>query len=405
MRATVSPKITSITLFLMFLLSFTLANIVKLGGSAAYLIPPVIWLAMFIASYSNTKPGIFPYRSLILPIISIACFSIFLRNMLGFITGFGLSPYVTSLRAAVFNMYFFTSRVLGFEYARTFIVQKMFKTKENIVNLLEIALLFTILDINFMHFFYISSELELIKYLSSELLPVFSLNIFLTYLVFWGGALSSITFIAISKGYYYFAPIIPDIPWTLESILGVLIPFIGIVILSNTKLFSTYVVRKNERIGFKGMIQILTPLMILLITTGLLGLRPLIVGSGSMQPTLNVGDMVIITKASINDVAEGDIIAYVSEQGIVVHRVYKIVKHENKYLVITKGDANNEPDSTPVDERLIIGKVVATIPKVGLLQLYMREIFLKIQEALSQTLVLTSLYTPSKLGTIISSGA
>ena len=405
MRAVVSPKITSITLFLMFLLSFTLVNIVKLGGSAAYLVPPVIWLTMFIVSYSNTKPGIFPYRSLILPIISIACFSIFLRNMLGFITGFGLSPYVTSLRAAVFNMYFFTSRVLGFEYARTFMIQKMFKTKENIVNLLEIALLFTILDINFMHFFYINSELELIKYLSSELLPVFSLNIFLTYLVFWGGALSSITFIAISKGYYYFAPIIPDIPWTLESILGVLIPFIGIVILSNTKLFSTYVVRKNERIGFKGMIQILTPLMILLITTGILGLRPLIVGSGSMQPSLNVGDMVIITKASINDVAEGDIIAYVSEQGIVVHRVYKIVKHENKYLVITKGDANNEPDSTPVDERLIIGKVVATIPKVGLLQLYMREIFLKIQESLSQTLVLTSLYTPSKLGTIISSGA
>jgi len=404
-RATISPKIASITLFLMFLLNFTLANIIKLGGSAAYLVPPVIWLAMFIVSYPNTKPGIFPYRSLVLPIVSIACFFIFLRNMLGFITGFGLSPYVTSLQAIGFNMYFFTSRILGFEHARTFMVQKMFKTKENIVNLLEVALLFTILDINFMQFFYVSSELELIKYLSSELLPVFSLNIFLTYLVFWGGALSSITFIAINKGYYYFTPIIPDIPWTLESILGALMPFIGIVILSNTKLFSTYVVRENERIGFKGIIQIITPLIILLIAIGLFGLRPLIVGSGSMQPTLNVGDVVIITKVSINDIAEGDIIAYVSEQGIVVHRVYKIVEEENKYLVITKGDANNEPDNIPVDERLIIGKVVVTIPKVGLLQLYMREIFLKIQEVLSQTLVLISLYTPSKLGTIISSGA
>jgi len=404
MKVVITSKIALITLFLMFLLSFTLANILKLGGSAAYLIPPIIWLTMFIISYPNTKPGILPYRSLVLPIVLMACFSIFVRNMLGFITGFGLSPYVMSVQALIFNMYFFFSRVLGFEYARTFIAQKVFKTKENLATLLGIALLFTTLDINVIQFFYIGSELELLKYLSSEFFPIFSLNIFLTYLVFWGGALPSITFITISKGYYYFTPIIPIIPWTLESIIGVLVPFIGIVVISNTKLFSVYVAKKGEKIGFKGMVQIILPLIILLITTGFLGLRPLIIASGSMQPTLNVGDIVIVTKTSMGDIVEGDIIAYVSEQGIVVHRVYEIVEHEGKYLVITKGDANKEPDNIPIDERVIIGKALLTIPKVGLLQLYMGDVFLKIQETLSQILVLTNLYISSKLGTIISRG-
>jgi len=388
----------------MLILNFTLANIIKLGGSAAYLIPPIVWLAMFIISYPNTKPGIFPYKSLALSIVFIACLSIFIRNILGFITGYGLSPYVTSLQALVFNMYFFLSRVLGFEYARTFMVQKILKMKENLGNLLGIAFLFTALDINVIQFFYVGSGLELLKYLSSEFLPILSLNIFLTYLVFWGGTLSSITFIAISKGYYYFTPIIPNIPWTLESIIGVLMPFIGIVIISNTKLFSVYVVKKGEKIGLKGMIQIILPLIILLITTGFLGLRPLIIASGSMQPTLNIGDVVIVTKTSMSDIAEGDIIAFVSERGIVIHRIYKIVEREGKHLVITKGDANEEPDNIPIDERVIIGKALLTIPKVGLLQLYMGDVFLKLQEALSQILVLTNLYTSSKLGTIISRG-
>ena len=402
MKIALTSKTILISLFLLLILSFTLANIIKLGGLAAYLIPPIIWLTMFIISYPNTKPGIFPYRSLTLPIVFVASFSIFVRNMLGFITGFGLSPYIMGVQALVFNMYFFLSKVLGLEYARTFMVQKMFKIKENLVSLLGIALLFTALDINIIQFLYIGSGLELLKFLSSEFFPIFSLNIFLTYLVFWGGALSSITFITISKGYYYFTPIIPIIPWTLKSIIGVLIPFIGIVVISNTKLFSVYVVKKGEKIGFKGMIQIILPLVILLITTGFLGLRPLIIASGSMQPTLNVGDMVIITKTSISDIAKGDIIAYVSEQGIVVHRVYEIAKHGGKYLVITKGDANEEPDNVPIDERVIIGKALLTIPKVGLLQLYMGKVFLKIQEALSQVLVLTNLYTSSKLATIIS---
>lgn len=117
-----------------------------------------------------------------------------------------------------------------------------------------------------------------------------------------------------------------------------------------------------------------------------------------MQPSLNIGDIVLVTKTSIQCIAEGDIIAYVSKQGIVVHRVYKIVEDENGISIITKGDANEEPDNIPVYEKLIVCKAVLTVPKIGLLQLYLRDFLPKVQEILSRKLVLiTSLYTSFRL--------
>ncbi|RLG74764.1 MAG: signal peptidase I [Thermoprotei archaeon] len=380
------PKTAKTVLPLLLMLSFILANVIKLGGTAAYLVPPVVWIAMFIISYPNIRASIFSSKKLVPLVIIIATISIFIRNFLGLAVGFGLSPYVMSIYGLLFNMYFFLTKTLGFEYARTFIVQKTSKTVQSFTSLLGISILFTLLNVNMARISYITGGLELIKYLSSELLPVFALNLFLTYLVFWGGAACSIIFIIISKGYYYLAPIIPNLPWTIESIVSVLIPLIGFIVISNSGIFAVYVTGKKERIGLKNVVQIFSPLIILLITTGILGLRPLTIVSGSMQPTLNVGDIVFIAKTPISELSEGDIIAYLGEQGVIVHRIHEIIKHESKNFILTKGDANKEPDAVPVDEKSIIGKVVLTVPKIGMLQLYIRDLFLRISNKVQEIL-------------------
>jgi len=40
---------------------------------------------------------------------------------------------------------------------------------------------------------------------------------------------------------------------------------------------------------------------------------------------------------------------------------------------VTQGDANNAPDN-PVNERQVMGKVVLTIPKLGWVSIYLKEI-------------------------------
>ena len=82
------------------------------------------------------------------------------------------------------------------------------------------------------------------------------------------------------------------------------------------------------------------------------------VATGSMSPTIEVGD-VVITKLT-KEVNANDIIVYMDGKNIITHRL--IEKNGDK--IITRGDANNSEDK-PIEEKMIIGEVVKIIPKLG----------------------------------------
>jgi len=79
------------------------------------------------------------------------------------------------------------------------------------------------------------------------------------------------------------------------------------------------------------------------------------IASGSMEPTLKIGDRVVInTTKNIN---EGDIVVYSDNDTLVCHRIQKINNDE----VICKGDNNNMQDSA-ISKNEIIGKVIHIFP-------------------------------------------
>lgn len=81
----------------------------------------------------------------------------------------------------------------------------------------------------------------------------------------------------------------------------------------------------------------------------LLGFRIYRVISGSMQPALQIGDVIIIKKA--NNYAEKDIITYDNGLTTITHRIKSINGDE----IITEGDANDAPDK-PITRDRILGK-------------------------------------------------
>ena len=100
-----------------------------------------------------------------------------------------------------------------------------------------------------------------------------------------------------------------------------------------------------------------------------------VVSSGSMIPTLEVYDVIIVEgNTSFEDVKKGDIIVFYSpgkyelgEERVIVHRVDSIVKEDPK-IIQTKGD--NNPRSMknvdyPITEEIYLGKVEYVIPQVG----------------------------------------
>ena len=85
-----------------------------------------------------------------------------------------------------------------------------------------------------------------------------------------------------------------------------------------------------------------------------------VVLSGSMEPAVSVGDLLIISEW--NNYQVGDIVVYQSGRIAVTHRIVSISGDE----VITRGDANNAEDE-PIPLERIKGKVVMIIPCVGYL--------------------------------------
>lgn len=83
------------------------------------------------------------------------------------------------------------------------------------------------------------------------------------------------------------------------------------------------------------------------------------VATGSMEPTIDVGDVIIVKIT--NEVNENDIIVCNKDNAFITHRLIKI--EEDNF--ITKGDANNTEDE-PMQKSDLIGKVVNIIPDFSL---------------------------------------
>ena len=96
----------------------------------------------------------------------------------------------------------------------------------------------------------------------------------------------------------------------------------------------------------------------------LLGYQVYDVVSGSMDPASPVHSVVLVQPAAPEELQPGEIVAYRSGSSVVIHRLVEnyIVEGE----LVTKGDANAEPDPLKVEYAGVLGTVTAHIPFIGI---------------------------------------
>lgn len=92
---------------------------------------------------------------------------------------------------------------------------------------------------------------------------------------------------------------------------------------------------------------------------------PYIVLSGSMEPEIQAGSIVYIDRnIKAEEIQEKDVVGYCMDNGVkVVHRIIQLDR-EN-HTAVTKGDANQVEDITPVSLEQIEGRAVISIPYIG----------------------------------------
>jgi len=92
----------------------------------------------------------------------------------------------------------------------------------------------------------------------------------------------------------------------------------------------------------------------------------MIVQSGSMEPAIKLGSVVIVKPA--NDYKIGDVISFgavTKTKAPTTHRISDIKVENGKISYITKGDANDNPDQREVLKNEVMGKVLFDVPFIG----------------------------------------
>lgn len=93
----------------------------------------------------------------------------------------------------------------------------------------------------------------------------------------------------------------------------------------------------------------------------IVGFRPFIVASGSMEPTYRVNGLVIVHNDNFDDIKVDDVVAFRSK-GLggkpALHRVVAVLGEGDQKNLVTKGDSNQEPDGTTVDKDDYMGRAV-----------------------------------------------
>lgn len=93
-----------------------------------------------------------------------------------------------------------------------------------------------------------------------------------------------------------------------------------------------------------------------------------VVLSGSMEPGITAGDAVIVDSVRPGAIAVGDVITFTRDgtSSPITHRVVEVTGEGAAREFVTKGDANEEVDARTVPAANVVGRVVLTIPYIGL---------------------------------------
>ena len=343
-----------------------------------YVYQPILWSSLAILAWLGWRFGLASRPKLGLPLAVtaslVAIFQIAVLIITGLIFGFGYSPYDHRLIGILRNLLYLVTLLAALELMRAFLVAR-FKQHHPLVSFILVSFFLCMLRIApaaYGQFVNLQSSIQII---GERLLPTLAQNMLATLLALLGGPLASMAYLGILQLFEWLSPILPNLGWFTTAIIGTVLPALGMLIVYNQFIAKPgeHELSEARKKGSFSPWAVVAVFSLLLVgfSTGLFGVHPRLIGSGSMSPNLMVGDIVITQYVPVQDIQVGDVISFREYDQSIIHRVIKILNDADQISFITQGDANNISDPR-ITSSNYEGKVVFTIPKIGWVSIFIR---------------------------------
>lgn len=351
------------------------------------------------ASYSNMANAIFWIISLVAfiklvgikrdnsvvksNVTQIVFISIILFVLLSFLSGlyFGFlrNSYSLALVSIIKNIYSVAIMIVAEEYIRGITINVCVKDKKPVYIL---TLLYVVLDVTLLLGPTSANNIRrLFVFITTVGLPSVARNVLSTYLTFTVSKVPGMILRLFFSLYIYVFPIFPNLGDYLNSVIGIMIPYLIYFISSGMiyKSLDKRVAPIKKNLWYLNIPLLIMMLFLVALVSGIFRYQIMAIGSGSMEPEIYRGDAIIFEKVKTeeekNALVEGTIIVFRHSGVYITHRIVEIEEVNGTRVYQTKGDNNANVDAFKVENSDIVGVTKAKIKYIGLPTLWIQDLF------------------------------
>ena len=334
-------------------------------------------LVSFIALYSVFKIDLkndYKYKQILKIVITCLLFYFVFIYVAGLFTGFAKTIYTFNFNNFIYNIIPTIIYIILMECIRTKYINKSNNNKIIIILSCIIFILYDSFSKYYLYDFKVSDELY--EYIGLIVLTSIARNIFLTILCSKSNVINCVIYRIITEIYIFLVPIVPNFGPYINSVLEIALPLIIGLILIRPPIRILASPKKSKYSRTLSVVITAILLLIVLLNSGFIKYQMFVIGSNSMNTYIYRGDVIIARRTNnkeIKNIKKGEILVFRYNNKIISHRVYKIIKRDNKLYFKTKGDNNDQVDDNIVKEKDIIGTVSFRIKYIGLPSIWLRE--------------------------------
>ncbi len=286
---------------------------------------------------------------------------------------FGKSPYLFTPIGILTNLLLVGSALLGTETARSYLISVYSKRIASLA-IAAVSVLFTVTSLPLHRLLSLESDQKMVEYAGKIILPSLAESTAASYLAAMGGPVTSIAYRGLLQAFHWFSPVLPDAGVLTSALVGTVVPLLGITMVQNLYASESREIKRREKAKENTLGWIASSVFSVLIVwfaVGVFPVYPSVVATGSMEPMIKPGDVILVRKIDSASVGLGDVVQYRLDGNDITHRVIGVQDGEKRSFQM-QGDANPVPDSKLVEPQQIRGRIIGRIPKVGWLTLVLR---------------------------------